>query len=196
MDLTDNKTFGVIVSGVGGQGAITLAQLLLGAAWKAGLYTMQSEVHGMSQRGGSVNAQILMSKSKVTSPLILEGDADLLISMEPLETLRYINMMRFDSTIITSTDPVINMDSYPKKELILNSLSEITNVIKVDTLEHGKTLGFKQAGNMTLLGIASKYLPVDIKIWPVIISERFGHKGSKVIDKNIEAFNYGRNLKE
>ncbi len=194
-DHDKNRVFGIIVAGVGGQGAITIAQLFLGAAWRAGLYTMQSEVHGMSQRGGSVNAQISISKSEVTAPLLLAGAANLLVSMEPLEALRYIPLLSKSATIITSTVPMINMDTYPELDKILSALRKTEGTILVDTNEYSKNLGNKNAGNMILLGIASNYTPIEQDIWHQIIEERFRSKGEKVVAKNIEAFEVGKKLK-
>ena len=102
MDRKIEKTFGIVVAGVGGQGTITLSQLILGAAWKSGYKALQSEVHGMSQRGGSVNAQILISSNEVSSPVIMEGAGELLIGVEPLETLRYLNLLKKDGITVSS----------------------------------------------------------------------------------------------
>ncbi|HLE11714.1 MAG: hypothetical protein A2504_15550 [Bdellovibrionales bacterium RIFOXYD12_FULL_39_22] len=192
--MSSDKLYGIIVAGVGGQGAITLAQLFLGAAWRSRLHTMQSEVHGMSQRGGSVNAQISISKAEVTAPLLLSGAVDLLISMEPLEALRYVPFLSKNATIITSTEPTINMDNYPDINLILGALREIPGTILVDTAEHAKKLANKNAGNMVLLGVASNYTPIDKTIWHTIIEERFASKGEKVVVKNIEAFDIGKKI--
>ena len=189
-----DKTFGVIVAGVGGQGAITVAQLLLGAAWRSEYHCLQSEVHGMSQRGGAVNAHVVFDSVPVTSPIISEGTADLLIGIEPLETLRYISMLRSDAQIISSIAPVKNMDTYPEEEKIFAQLKKLSNVTLIDTEKYAKELSYRHAGNMILLGVASKHLPIEEKIWKQILEERFKSKGQEVIDKNFQAFEFGRNL--
>ncbi len=195
MTKTLDKAQGIIVAGVGGQGAITLAQLILGAAWRSGYSCLQSEVHGMSQRGGAVNAHIVFDTQIVTSPIIMEGAADVLVGMEPLETLRYVNMVGKGGAIISSISPIKNMAAYPEEETVMNGLKEVPNVMLVDTAANAKTLGNKHAGNMTLLGLASNYIPIENDIWELILTERFQAKGEKVIQKNIEAFAFGRALK-
>lgn len=188
------KAQGIIVAGVGGQGAITLAQLILGAAWKSDYYCLQSEVHGMSQRGGAVNAHIVFDSAPVTSPTIMEGAADVLIGMEPLETLRYIHMVKQDGNVISSTSPLVNMPTYPDESQVISAINEIDDIHLVDTDECAKTLKNRHAGNVVLLGMASKFLPMEQELWHSIFEERFKTKGEKIIHKNVEAFTYGRNL--
>lgn len=190
-----DKTQNIIVAGVGGQGAITLAQLILGAAWRSGYYCMQSEVHGMSQRGGGVSAQIIFDSEPVTSPLVMEGMVDVLVSMEPLEALRYLHLMKKDGVVISSKTPVINMAAYPDEESVFEALDQVSNLTMVDTDAHSKALKNKHAGNIVLLGLASHDLPITTDIWKQIFQERFGAKGEKVVEKNVEAFEVGRNLK-
>lgn len=186
---------GVVVAGVGGQGVITISQLILSAAWKSGYFAIQSEVHGMSQRGGSVNAQIIFDKAEVSSPTILEGTASLIIGMEPLEALRYFNLLRKDASVICSTSPVRNMPIYPNLDTLIAELNRIEGTLLLDTDKISEELGNKGAGNMVLLGAASKKLPFTDEIWYQTIKERFAGKDQSVIDKNIEAFNYGKNFK-
>jgi len=187
-------TFGVVVAGVGGQGAITIAQLILGAAWMNDLSAMQSEVHGMSQRGGEVSAQILFSKHPVSSPTIETGNADLLIGLEPLETLRYLNYLKNDAHALSSSVPLINMDNYPEPQKLLALLKKTDGILLVDTDALASELHFAQAGNIALLGAASVFMPIDAGIWGKTIRERFKSKGEKVLEKNMLAFNRGREL--
>jgi len=189
-----DKAQGIIVAGVGGQGAITLAQLILGAAWKSNYHCLQSEVHGMSQRGGAVNAHIVFDSGPVTSPTIMEGSADVLIGMEPLETLRYIHMVKKDGHIISSTSPLVNMSTYPDESKVQAAIEEIEGIHLVDTDETSKQLKNRHAGNVILLGMASTFLPMEHDLWNSIFEERFQTKGEKVVQKNIEAFAFGRNL--
>jgi len=191
-----NKPKSVIIAGVGGQGAITVAQLVLGAAWKSGYYVLQSEVHGMSQRGGEVNAQIIFDKVPVTSPVVTQGEADLLIGIEPLETLRYLSQMSKDANIIASSEPVINMDNYPKIEIILEKIKSVEGAVLIDTLKAAKELNNKHAGNICILGAASKFLPIDNEVWEAVIRERFESKGEEVVMSNIKAFQYGKKFTE
>ncbi len=188
------KVFGVVVAGVGGQGAITVAQLVLGAAWKAGYHTIQSEVHGMSQRGGSVNAQILFSKVPVTSPILMEGTGDVLLGIEPLETLRYLNLMSEDALVASSLNPVINMSQYPDVETVISEVKKVDGVVAIDTEAVAKELENRHAGNVVLLGAASKKMPFSDDIWEQVFTERFKSKGDAVIQKNLDAFRYGQKL--
>lgn len=192
--MRDFDTFGVVVAGVGGQGAITIAQMILGAAWMSDLSAMQSEVHGMSQRGGEVSAHILFSKKPVSSPTIEAGNADLLIGMEPLETLRYLHYLKKEAHAVSSSVPLINMDNYPEPEKMLNLLRTTDGVLLLDTDALASELHFAQAGNIALLGAASNFMPLDTDIWEKTIRERFKSKGDKVVDKNVLAFNRGREL--
>lgn len=189
-----SNPFSVIVAGVGGQGVVTLSQLIMGAAWKSGYYAIQSEVHGMSQRGGSVNAQILFDKVEVSSPTILEGSANLLLGMEPLEALRYFNLLSNDASVICSTSPVRNMPIYPNLDMLIAELNRIEGTLLIDTDKVSEELGNKGAGNIVLLGAASRKLPFTEDVWFQTIKERFAGKEQSVIDKNIEAFNYGKKI--
>lgn len=187
------RLYGVIVCGVGGQGAITVAQLVLGAAWRGGYKTLQSEVHGMSQRGGSVNAQILFSKEEVTSPILMEGTGDVLVGIEPLETLRYLPLLKEDALVVSSLTPVINMAGYPDPDAVIEEVKSVDGVVTVETDKVAKELKNPHAGNIVLLGIAAKKMPFTLEHWESVIAERFQAKGEVVINKNIEAFKYGFN---
>ncbi len=186
--------FGVVIAGVGGQGALTIAQLVLGAAWKSGYHVLQSEVHGMSQRGGAVNAHVVFDTKEVTGPILMEGTGDVLLGIEPLECLRYLSLLKKDAAIVVSKEPVKTIPNYPNEDELFGELNKIKNISIVDTKEHAKTLNHRHAGNVILLGMASKYMPIDLEIWKNVISERFQAKGEKIIEKNIEAFEFGRNL--
>lgn len=187
-------TYGVVVAGVGGQGAITIAQLILGAAWMSKMDAMQSEVHGMSQRGGEVNAHILFSKSKVRSPVIETGSGDLLIGMEPLETLRHLNYLNKNGHAVSSSEPLINMDHYPEPKKVLDLLAKTPGVKLIDTASLTTELHFAQAGNIALLGAATSFMPIDEAVWLQAIRERFQSKGDKIIEKNLNAFQRGREM--
>ena len=192
--MNENPTYGLIVAGVGGQGAVTIAQLILGAAWKDGYHVLQSEVHGMSQRGGEVSAHIVFSNDPVMSPIIEQGDADFLLGLEPLETLRHLIYLKKDANFITSITTIENMENYPPSEKILSLLKSIDGVKMIDSDLIAKELNFTQGANMTLLGYASNYLPVSEGVWDGVIRERFVRKGEKIVDKNLLAFNTGKKL--
>ena len=192
--MNENPTYGLVVAGVGGQGAVTVAQLILGAAWMDGYHVLQSEVHGMSQRGGEVSAHIVFSKDPVMSPTIEQGDADFLLGLEPLETLRHLIYLKKDANFITSMTTIENMEHYPASENILSLLKCIDGVKLIDSDLIAKELHFSHGANMTLLGYASNYLPVKGEVWDKVIRERFASKGEKIVDKNLLAFNTGKKL--
>ena len=179
---------------MGGQGAITIAQLILGAAFKENLYALQSEVHGMSQRGGAVNAHVIVSSEEVFSPVVMEGDGDILISLEPLETLRYLPFLKKDGHVIASTESVVNMDNYPQRDELLAALGRIPNIKLIDTAEHGRALGAKKSGNIILLGAAARHMFIAPGKWHEALAERFAGKGEALIAKNSEAFDFGYKL--
>ncbi len=192
--MQNNNTFGLIVAGVGGQGAVTIAQLVLSAAWMSELHVLQSEVHGMSQRGGEVSAHILISKNEVTSPTIEKGTGDLLIGLEPLEALRHMVYLKKGAHIISSTSPIENMEAYPDVEKVKKLLSGIDGVKMFDAEALSKEMRFPQGGTIALLGAAAGYLPLNEEIWEKVISERFKSKGDKIIEKNLRAFMTGKEL--
>ncbi len=189
--MNKQQNFGLIVAGVGGQGAVTIAQLTLGAAWMSGFNVLQSEVHGMSQRGGEVSAHIVFSSSKVTSPTIEEGSANLLIGLEPLESLRHLHYLKKGAPIVSSSSPIINMNNYPDHDLIISTLRSLEKVLIIDSDAISKDLGFSQGGNIALLGAASRLMPITKSIWEQAITERFKSKGEKIVAQNLSAFNFG-----
>lgn len=189
-----NKAQGVIIAGVGGQGALTIAQLVLGAAWKSKYHVLQSEVHGMSQRGGAVNAHVMFDTEPVTSPIVQEGAAEFFVGMEPLEALRYLPLMSKDGLMFVSMTPVKNLIEYPDLDKILEELRSISGVKLIDTDKYAKELNYKNAGNMILLGALSTHLPFSEEIWKDTIHERFIEKGEKVVEQNMIAFNFGKKI--
>jgi indolepyruvate ferredoxin oxidoreductase beta subunit len=188
------KAQNIIIAGVGGQGAVTIAQLVLGAAWRSNYYVLQSEVHGMSQRGGEVNAQIIFDSKPVTGPVVGEGEGDLLIGLEPLETLRYVKYLSENAKIISSNAPIVNMAGYPEDQELIYELERLDAQI-LNTTQIARELKNMHAGNMAVLGAAAVHMPIEKDLWAKIIEERFAVKGDRIIQKNIEAFNYGYNLK-
>jgi len=192
--MSDPRIHGIVLSGVGGQGVLSLAQIVLEALRRSGLHALQSEIHGMSQRGGSVHAMVCFSDVPLTSPIIDEGCADLLIALEPLEALRYISMLRMNGHLVVSEEPQVNMEGYPPIDDIYAALKAVRGAHLIDTEDLARKLSHKQAGGMALLGMASKFLPVTDEVWFDVIRQRFEAKGARVTEKNIEAFNAGRGL--
>lgn len=192
--MSDPRIHGIVLSGVGGQGVLSLAQIVLEALRRSGLFALQSEIHGMSQRGGSVHAQVCFADVPLTSPIIDEGCADLLIALEPLEALRYVAMLRMAGHLVVSEEPQMAMDGYPPLDDIYAALKAVPGAHLVDTEDLARRLNHRQAGGMALLGMASKYLPVPDEVWHEVIAQRFEAKGVRVTEKNLEAFAAGRGL--
>ena len=184
----------IIIAGVGGQGIVSIASAIGFAAIEAGLFFKQNEVHGMSQRGGEVVSHFRISDKQIHSDLIPEGDADLIISMEPLETLRYVNYLAPDGWIISNDNPFINMKNYPDKNLILDNLAKFNNSIILNADEIARKLGNSKGTNMVLLGASSPYIGLDYKILENSIRTIFARKGDKIIDLNLKAMEKGREL--
>ena len=185
---------GIVLSGVGGQGVLSLAQIVLEALRRSGFHALQSEIHGMSQRGGSVHAQVCFSEVPLTSPIIDEGCAELLIALEPLEALRYVAMLRMDGHLVVSEEPQVNMEGYPPLDDVYAALKAVRGAHLLDTEDLARRLNHRQAGGMALLGMASRHLPVPEATWHAVITERFEAKGARIIEKNLEAFEAGRGL--
>lgn len=192
--MTESRIHGIVLSGVGGQGVLSLAQILLEALRRSGLHALQSEIHGMSQRGGSVHAQVCYAAVPLSSPIIEEGSADLLIALEPLEALRYVSMLRMSGHLVVSEEPEVNMDGYPPLDDVYAALKAVPGAHLVDTEDLARRLNHRQAGGMVLLGMASRFLPVDEAVWRDVIAQRFESKGPRVTEKNLEAFGAGRDL--
>lgn len=188
------RIHGIVLSGVGGQGVLSLAQIVLEALRRSGLHALQSEIHGMSQRGGSVHAQVCFAEMPLTSPILDEGGADLLIALEPLEALRYVGMLRLDGHAVVSEEPQADMEGYPPLDDVYAALKAVRGTQLLDTEDLARRLSHRQAGGMALLGMASRHLPVDLDTWRAVITQRFEGKGARVTEKNLEAFEAGRGL--
>ena len=192
--MSEQRIHGIVLCGVGGQGVLSLAQIVLEALRRSGLQALQSEIHGMSQRGGSVHAQVCFSEVPLSSPIIDEGCADLLIALEPLEALRYVSMLRMNGHLVVSEEPSVNMDGYPPLDDVYAALKAVPGAHLVDTEDLARKLNHRQAGGMALLGMASKFLPVSYEVWRDVIVQRFESKGARVTEKNMEAFETGRGM--
>jgi indolepyruvate ferredoxin oxidoreductase beta subunit len=187
--------YDIVFAGVGGQGMLSAAAAIALSAMNAGLNVRQSEVHGMAQRGGAVQANLRISDGEIPGDLIGHGRADMILSMEPLETLRYISFLKPDGIIVASTDPFKNIPDYPDVnttlEQIKSSIGSGGRVILVPTSDVAKEAGSAKSGNMVLVGAASSFLPVDYAIIKEAVTLRFKAKGSDVVEKNLEALDLG-----
>lgn len=182
----------IILAGVGGQGIISIAAIIGYAALQQGLYLKQSEVHGMSQRGGDVQSNLRISDKEIASDLIPFGKADLIISVEPLESLRYLPYLHKDGHLITSTKPFINIPEYPDIEKILQEVKKVPNHVVLDADQIAKDLGSAKAANIVILGAASPFLEMDFRFIEDSIRYTFRKKGDTVIEMNLKALHKGR----
>lgn len=182
----------IILSGVGGQGILSIAAIIGEAALKQGLHIKQAEVHGMSQRGGDVQSNLRISSSEIYSDLIAKGCADAIISLEPMESLRYLPYLSKDGWIVANSSPYVNITNYPDMEMITKELSSLPNVILLDVDALAKEAGATRATNMVLLGAASVILNMDHTKLEDAIEQVFSRKGEKIVEMNINAFRTGR----
>lgn len=180
----------IILAGVGGQGILSIASCIGIAAVEKNLFLKQAEVHGMSQRGGDVQSHLRLSSKEIASDLIPEGKADLIISIEPMEALRYLPMLANDGVIITASEPFINIPNYPAIDDIYAELKK-HNAIVVDAEKIAKECGNVRAANMVIFGAAVPFLGLDMETVENSIRTQFGNKGQDVIDLNLKAVKAG-----
>ncbi|HJH60142.1 MAG TPA: indolepyruvate oxidoreductase subunit beta [Bacteroidetes bacterium] len=180
----------IILAGVGGQGILSIASCIGIAAVEKNLFLKQAEVHGMSQRGGDVQSHLRLSSKEIASDLIPEGKADLIISIEPMEALRYLPMLAKDGVIITASEPFINIPNYPAIDDIYAELKK-HNAIVVDAEKIAKECGNVRAANMVIFGAAVPFLGLDMETVENSIRTQFGNKGQDVIDLNLKAVKAG-----
>ena len=188
----------IVLAGVGGQGILSIATILGAAALKEGLYLKQAEVHGMSQRGGDVQSNLRLSSSPIASDLIPFGGADLIVSLEPMEALRYRPYLKPEGWIVTNTAPFVNIDNYPAKEDVESELEDSGNVVAFDMDELAKKEASPRASNMVLLGAAAPFIDMETEVIEDGIRSVFGKKGEAIVESNLKAFRagleYTRNL--
>jgi len=182
----------IILCGVGGQGILSIATIIGEAAMNENLYIKQAEVHGMSQRGGDVQSNLRISSKPIASDLIALGSADVIISMEPMEALRYLPYLSKEGWIITSSTPFVNIPNYPDLEIIKADLAKIKNVIMLDIEQLAKDNGIPRSANVILLGAAQKALNIEYGKLEEAIRRVFTRKGEAVVEANIKALALGR----
>jgi indolepyruvate ferredoxin oxidoreductase beta subunit len=181
----------IIISGVGGQGIVSIAAAIGLAAVNSGLHLKQSEVHGMSQRGGEVQSHLRLSDKEIASDLIPFGKADIIISIEPMEGLRYLPMLKEDGWLITSTSPYVNISNYPDMKVILNEIESIHNHIALDADKIAKELKSAKSSNIVMLGASLPFLEIEQQKVEEAIIFLFKKKGEFVQKVNIDALRAG-----
>jgi indolepyruvate ferredoxin oxidoreductase beta subunit len=184
--------YDVVLAGVGGQGVLSISAIIAASALREDLHVKQSEVHGMAQRGGSVLANLRLSDEPVWSDIVPEGSADLVISMEPVESLRHLNWLSPEGTLITSTHSFVNVPDYPELESVLAEVRALAHAVLVDAEDVARRAGNVRATNMVLVGAASSVLPIAAESIEAEIRRQFGAKGERIIDMNLRAFREGR----
>jgi indolepyruvate ferredoxin oxidoreductase beta subunit len=182
----------IILAGVGGQGILSIATVIGSAALQQGLHLKQAEVHGMSQRGGDVQSNLRLSSDPIFSDLIPRGGADLIVSLEPLEALRYIPYLAPEGWIITNTVPFQNIPDYPPMDQVMGELDKLPRVIAIDVDAIAKEVGSPRSANMVLLGATAAVLNIlDPDKLREGIRRIFGRKGEAIVEANIKAFDAG-----
>ncbi len=184
--------FDIILAGVGGQGVLSVSAVIASSAMKEGLHVKQSEVHGMSQRGGAVVANLRLSDRPIASDLIPKGAASMILSMEPIESLRYLEYLTPGGTLITAAEPVINITDYPPIADVLAQVGRVPHATIVEAERLARQAGSARATNMVMVGAASHWLPVSVDSIEHFVRTLFAAKGDKVVDTNVKALRAGR----
>jgi len=181
----------IILAGVGGQGILSIAAVIGEAALEDGLYMKQSEVHGMSQRGGDVQSNLRLSDRPIASDLIPVGQADLIISLEPMESLRYLPYLKRDGWIVTNSQPFINIPGYPAIEKIMDEINRLPNKVILDLDYIAKQVGSPRVANIVMLGAATPFLGIEYQKIEDGVRSIFARKGDEIIEQNLKALQAG-----
>ncbi len=182
----------IILAGVGGQGILSIAAVIGSAALKAGMYLKQAEVHGMSQRGGDVHSNLRISDNEIHSDLIAHGSADLIISVEPLESLRYLPWLSQEGWLITNSVPHINIPNYPEIDDVHAEIKKVNQNVLLNADQMAKDMGSSRSANMIILGAASPYIGLEYSQLQDAVKDIFKSKSSEIIETNLKALDAGR----
>ena len=184
----------IILAGVGGQGILSIAAIIGYAAVESGLYLKQAEVHGMSQRGGDVQSHLRLSSADIASDLIPFGQADMILSVEPMESLRYLPYLSPEGWLITNTKPFVNIPNYPDIDEVLKEVKAQPRHIALDAETIASEHGSIKAANVVMLGAASPFLDIEFSKLQDAIRFIFGRKGEDLVSINLNALQAGREL--
>jgi indolepyruvate ferredoxin oxidoreductase beta subunit len=184
----------IILAGVGGQGILSIATIIGYAALESKLNLKQSEVHGMSQRGGDVQSHLRISDKEIFSDLIAVGTADLIISVEPMESLRYLPFLSPQGWLLTNSTPYINTATYPEKEVLLAEIGKLPRHLLIDADTLAKEMGAPRAMNMVMLGAVTQFIDLPYEKFQEGIRFIFGRKGEDVVNSNLKALDKGREI--
>jgi indolepyruvate ferredoxin oxidoreductase beta subunit len=181
----------IILAGVGGQGLLSVAAVLANAALGLGLHLRQCEVHGMAQRGGVVQSHIRYSDAPLYSDLVREGTADLILSLEPMESLRYLPFLHPDGALVTNSAPVKSIPDYPDLDLILGEIRRLPRHRIVDAAIMAEQAGSLQCANLVLLGAATPFLGLADDSLEAGIRSVFDGKDPGIVETNLRGFRLG-----
>ena len=182
----------IILAGVGGQGILSIASIIGYAALKKGLTLKQAEVHGMSQRGGDVQSHFRLADHEIASDLIPQGQADLIISVEPMESLRYLPWLSKEGWLISNDQPFINIPNYPQPEVLAAELQKQPRKVIISADKMAKELGSARSANMVILGAASPFIDIEFSAIENAVSEVFARKGEEIVNVNLACLRAGR----
>lgn len=182
----------IVLAGVGGQGILSIAAAIGYAAVESGLYLKQAEVHGMSQRGGAVHSHLRISHKEIYSDLVPEGRADLIISAEPMESLRYLPFLAPDGWLLTNSTPFINIPNYPDLEQVLAEIKKQPRHFIFDADRIAKEHMNPRGVNMVIAGAASVFVDIPFEKMEEGIRAIFDRKGDAIVNKNLDVLNAGR----
>ena len=181
----------IILSGVGGQGILSIAAVIGDAALNEGLYMKQAEVHGMSQRGGDVQSNLRLSDQPISSDLIPLGQADLIISLEPMESLRYLPYLKRDGWLVTNSQPFINIPNYQDVETVRKEIDKLPHKVVLDVETIAKNVGSVRAANIVMLGAAAPFIGIEYDKIAEGIKRIFTRKGEEIVEMNLKALKAG-----
>ena len=182
----------IIIAGVGGQGIVSIAATIGMAALHEDLNLKQSEIHGMSQRGGDVSSNMRISSNEIASDLIPYGEADLILSIEPMESLRYLPYLSKSGWLVTNSAPFINIDNYPELDDVVEKIKSLPNNVILNADAIAADIGSRRSSNIVMLGAASHFIDMDFYSFKEGLRQIFGRKGDAIVDANIKALEAGR----
>ena len=182
----------IIIAGVGGQGILSIATALGVAALEENLYIKQAETHGMSQRGGAVVSHMRISDKPIASDLIKTGTADLILSVEPMEALRYLPFLSEKGYLVTNTTAFVNITNYPNYEKVMEEVRKLPRFVAIDADQIAKEAGNARSSNMVMLGAASPFIDIEFSKLEDGIRTIFERKGDETVQINLKALRAGR----
>lgn len=182
----------IILAGVGGQGILTIAATIGMAALHQDLNLKQAEVHGMSQRGGAVQSHLRISDAEIASDLIPLGNATLILSVEPMESLRYLPYLSNQGWLVTNSNPMVNIPDYPDVTKLKEEIEKISHSLILDAKEIARKAGSTRSSNIVMMGAASPFIDIPVESFEFGIGKIFGRKGEEMVNLNLEAFRAGR----